>query len=141
MNRRFFLKGALAVTALAILPAPDLHAYPTLYGDGVHDDTEALQALLDLKPYVCEGSLIKGQTEAHISAGKYKTSKTLLVCEDGALIEGCSIEYTGEDHIIHFIGDTKSVVMNCNFTAVRGGAFKFDQKALPPMMYDGIFKS
>ena len=86
MNRRNFLRGCLAVTALAIVQVPDLHAYPILYGDGVHDDTEALQALLDLKPYVCEGKLIEGQTRAVINGGVFKTSATLKIRNDNTSI-------------------------------------------------------
>lgn len=53
LNRRDFLRSAALVTAaMAIRPQHLLSAddVPVLYGDGVHDDTVAVQALLDRRP-------------------------------------------------------------------------------------------
>lgn len=46
MNRRSFLRGLLAVPVVAAL-APLIPARPRLWGDGFHDDADALQALID----------------------------------------------------------------------------------------------
>lgn len=117
MNRRFFLKGALAVTALSILPAIDLSGYPTLYGDGVHDDTEALQALFDLKPYICEGNLIQGQTEVELTKGVFKTTDTLHVKDTTLLIFNCTFNYYGnvEKYMLIMTGMSNSLITNCSF--------------------------
>lgn len=45
MNRRSFLK--LATACVAVLAVPVQWVRRRLYGDGVTDDTEALQALID----------------------------------------------------------------------------------------------
>lgn len=95
MNRRNFLRGCLAVTALAILPVPELHAYPVLYGDGVHDDTEAVQAIMDLKPFVVEGRLLEGYENCVLRNANLNISKSISVNNHNTLIENCKIKYTG----------------------------------------------
>lgn len=48
MNRRAFLFGTSALVAAAVIPAPVMALVePHLYGDGIHDDTVALQAFID----------------------------------------------------------------------------------------------
>jgi hypothetical protein len=47
MERRKFLGSAAAALAAVALPAMSAPALPVLYGDGVADDTEALQALVN----------------------------------------------------------------------------------------------
>lgn len=61
VSRRSFLRGALTVAAASLVPvsaakALGLDDVPTLWGDGVHDDTEGLQALIDGKPFEIAGS-------------------------------------------------------------------------------------
>jgi len=50
MSRRAFVGTTVAVAAAAALPLQSLRAAVPLYGDGVHDDTDALQALFDGHP-------------------------------------------------------------------------------------------
>lgn len=102
MQRRDFLKGCLAVSALMIVPVPDLNTYPVLYGDGIHDDTKALQAMFDLKPYICEGKLIKGQTKAILDGGTFKISRTLYLGGD-TIIKNCSFNCVHEDKAVFAI--------------------------------------
>lgn len=100
MNRRKFLKGCLAVTAASIVPITLIEGYPVLYADGLHDDTEALQTLLDLKPYICEGNLITGQRHATINGGKYFISKTLIIRNEQTVIMNCEF-ITHKKYIEH----------------------------------------
>lgn len=46
MNRRALLKSTAAVAVATLVPAA-MKASPVLYGDGVHDDTGALQQWFD----------------------------------------------------------------------------------------------
>ena len=51
LTRRFFLGGAIALTVAArAIPI----SAPRIVGDGVHDDTAGLQALLSNEPYECD---------------------------------------------------------------------------------------
>jgi hypothetical protein len=64
MNRRTFLISLGAATAVAAL-APQVFTsvpppLPILYGDGIHDDSVALQAWLD-------GKLVRGPNESPVS--------------------------------------------------------------------------
>lgn len=61
MNRRDFLAktSALAVAAI-ILPRVAEPPIPVLYGDGVHDDTAALQAWFDGRPVMWRGEVRQG---------------------------------------------------------------------------------
>lgn len=52
LSRRFFLKGSIALVA-AVTFVPSVSALaniPTIYGDGKHDDTGGLQALMRNEP-------------------------------------------------------------------------------------------
>lgn len=50
MKRLSFLSGLIAASIAAPLFGMP-KTYPTLYGDGKHDDTSALQAMIDGRPY------------------------------------------------------------------------------------------
>ena len=81
MNKRDFMKGILALgIAPAIVKAENLMRIATpkiiLYGDGIHDDTQALQTWIDggrvLRP---DGSTIG----RHITGGDYRISNTIFL--------------------------------------------------------------
>lgn len=65
LSRRSFLRGALAapavVAAASLMPVRAIERLliPRLWGDGVHDDTAALQAVLDGRPYWYGGLLMR----------------------------------------------------------------------------------
>jgi hypothetical protein len=74
MKRRTFL---LTIAAAAVAPAlPRADAEPKLYGDGVHDDTEALQALFDAG---ASGRLVDGC---------YRITRPIVVSSKSAEIRG-----------------------------------------------------
>lgn len=107
MERRKLLGAMLAAFAApAIVRAESLMALPpqrlVLWGDGVHDDTKALQALLDgkrvLRP---DGSAMPGPV---IGAGSYVLSDTIYVPPGVFRITGSSFIGVGMDHkpLMHF---------------------------------------
>lgn len=49
LSRRAFLRGTIG-TAAVVAAAPRLLAVPHIWGDGVHDDTEALNTFLRGEP-------------------------------------------------------------------------------------------
>lgn len=57
-DRRSFLKGLLTVAAVAVMPKPALADYPVLHGDGIHDDTAALQTMVNGGKIIIEGSVV-----------------------------------------------------------------------------------
>lgn len=80
VSRRSFLGGALALTAASSLPLKAFALAPTIWGDGIHDDTAGLQAALDGKPFrvVGEGAfVISRDGEVFIGNGTYRLTDTL----------------------------------------------------------------
>lgn len=83
ISRRSFLGGALTVAATAVA-GPVLGAiavYPVLYGDGVHDDTVALNAFLNGDPVMIEGEVVKaGKTGyVNLTGGHFLMSGPLVL--------------------------------------------------------------
>ena len=91
VSRRSFLRGALTVAAASLVPvaaakALGLDDVPTLWGDGVHDDAPALQALIDGKPFKIagEGFIARNGAEtAFIDGGDYALSNGLVFRKGG----------------------------------------------------------
>lgn len=93
MNRRAFFKLTAGAAIASALPLPGATA-PIIYGDGVHDDTEALQALLDGKvvefadPAMADGAGWHG-AKLRFPEGIFAISDTLRVDVpeyDGAVV-------------------------------------------------------
>lgn len=81
VSRRWFMGGALGVAAAAVMPLGAAYD-AVLYGDGIHDDTAALQALFDGRPvYVKNDGVVLKSNDGHISlkGGNYKISETLNI--------------------------------------------------------------
>lgn len=119
LTRRSFLGGLLAVTAVAIINPPKLHSYPVLYADGKRDDAPALQAMLDGKPYIVEGELIKSTKQFKISGGDYRVNKSLHIYNDLSVIENANFDFHGSEavFIIHEGvkgGLIQKCYINCN---------------------------
>lgn len=94
LTRRSFLGGAVAVaTVAAVAPVFPVSPLPILYGDGKHDDTLALQALLDKQPVIdgtsSEVIVVGEHGHVFIQGGVYLVSDTLHIrAENIYLIEG-----------------------------------------------------
>lgn len=108
LNRRSFLRGVLAVTAVSITPTPLIAAdVPQIVGNGIHDDTAGIQAAIDGQPFVCEGQLIAGTKEISLGAGTYRVSKTLrVVGRDRIRFTGAHFLVAHSDPFVYFEGST-----------------------------------
>jgi len=84
ISRRSLLAGFAVCAAASAAPAlATRFDYPTLYGDGVRDDTAGLQALIDGKPvYLADGSLHSPTN--HIRAGSYTINEPLSFTVTGS---------------------------------------------------------
>jgi hypothetical protein len=81
LTRRIFLGGTLAIAATKFVFAEE--NLPTLYGDGIQDDTIALQTLFDGGKIrlANQGTYLCGINPHHISltGGRYIISKPLYI--------------------------------------------------------------
>ncbi len=76
MNRRQFLQACSAVVALAMVPVRWVRH--RLFGDGVTDDTEAMQALLDGEPVEMPDGSIQQSGVISLPVGRtYRVTDTL----------------------------------------------------------------
>ena len=86
MNRKNFIKTLIGATSLVAIPAiglakPVAPTVPVLYGDGIHDDTAALQAWFDGTPlrFAKEVLLLNGDT---LFGKKFLISNTIVLKEN-----------------------------------------------------------
>lgn len=91
MNRRIFLKFLAAGVAIAGTPialkAAIRERLPIIYGDGIHDDSEGLQAAMNGLPFVARNDCVtvsydRGRRTVHLSPGNFKLG-TALETEGG----------------------------------------------------------
>lgn len=73
ITRRVFLGGTLSVVAASYVHAEPI---PMLYGDGIHDDTVAIQALFDRKPVNIVNDTITVWRSHTVLAGVHGMSMT-----------------------------------------------------------------
>jgi polygalacturonase len=83
MNRREMLKGLAAVAVAGLLPTfPAKAALPFgLVGDGVADDTAAMQAFID-------NAAASGAKTINMPAGTFRVSRTIMFHGQGTLFVG-----------------------------------------------------
>lgn len=95
MNRRHFLKislGLAAATAVGPIVREQvkrgyMQSPFVLYGDGYHDDTEALQALINGKPVLFNGRILKAESNTvYLPAGTFNISENFILNEKTALV-------------------------------------------------------
>ena len=84
LSRRSFLRGiAGAVAAAIVVSAPSIlrGGYPELIGDGVVDDSIALQAALDRQPFIFKGStrFVSEFEMMVLPRGIYRTTGSIIV--------------------------------------------------------------
>lgn len=90
MNRRGFLKAIFAGAAAIAVPVSAINLVaPKLFrlrGDGLHDDTAALQALIDGKPVIApNGTEIRREGNViYIPAGTYHLGPSTRLSVFGA---------------------------------------------------------
>jgi hypothetical protein len=79
VSRRWFLGGVIAITAAVTVPA--LGKLPAIYGDGIRDDSDGFEALLNGRPvdlFADDVTLIYGD-EIRVSGGKFFLSRGLIL--------------------------------------------------------------
>src|SRR5690242_8948130 len=97
ISRRTFFGGAIALAAASALPLSAFaEPVPLICGDGVHDDTAGLQALLDGKPFrVASGApnVVYRNTggDVYITGGTYRITEALFVRDRTAFITDCTL--------------------------------------------------
>jgi hypothetical protein len=116
MNRRNFLKVTLAAGIFASAPVVLTKALerrtPVIYGDGIHDDAEGLQAALDNKPFICSSDRVQIETVGdtlYIRNGYYLIGRTLHINRDNVYIAHCTIVaaegFRDEKRALHYHGN------------------------------------
>lgn len=98
MNRRAFLRGLIAAPAIvaagSLMPIRSIERFvlPTLWGDMVHDDSAAIQALVDGKPYIKNGLVVDSSL---LNGGQYLLNKGIILgANSTAMITNCSFKST-----------------------------------------------
>lgn len=100
ISRRSFLGGTLLLAATAKLgiSAP----LPSLYGDGLHNDTAALKAMIAGDPFIVEGKSIVA-TNGELRGGKYLISETIDF-KGGWIVKDCHLiraqNFSGDNTVI-----------------------------------------
>ena len=120
INRRDFLKAMLATAAApaivklsSIMPVVQLSDGLILWGDGIHDDTRAIQALLDGGRIVrsSDGILIPN---GYIYGGDFLISETVNI-SSGNVISGSNFKIKGNvDPYINIPATCKDSLLKFN---------------------------
>lgn len=117
LTRRTFLRGALSLAALSAAPVAVMArlAVPTIYGDLIHDDTDGLQAALDGRPFIVEGTLVEGGAAPHLQRGAFLISRTLRVTRPRTFINQCHFRAVdGVDTFLSCESD-RTIISECYF--------------------------
>lgn len=109
-SRRTFLKGLLTVAAAAVIPAKALDLYPILHGDGVHDDTAALQALFNGEKIIVDGHVVDSSVaRVFLRIRRFLVSSTIKITPESPAmlcVNECvflaSKDFPPEKSVMHF---------------------------------------
>lgn len=138
MNRRSFLRGALAVSALSIAPAiASAPAVPKIVGDGIYDDTAGLEAALNRLPFECEGHVIADQGGLHFSNGAiFRTSRAVLVKKQEEIFVTGTVNILRDhgDHALAFEGFDRAYFDTVNIHTTERGLAELKDDAAAIMM-------
>ncbi len=93
-NRRQFLRGSLSIVGALALPDfrlsyPDL---PVLWGDGVHDDADALNALARGEPFAVESIGLFEYDSGYLKGGHFLISRPVIFGKIPFHVEGVRFE-------------------------------------------------
>lgn len=101
LTRRGFLGTAIgAAVVAAAAPLPILPDLPTLYGDGIHDDTAGLQAAIDGRAYrqAWDGATVAARELADtvtFPRGEYYLAGTIIIGGWAGLVDGNRVKLRG----------------------------------------------
>lgn len=155
MNRRGFLKllGLTAIVATSVV-LPELQAkeveksvekYLTLHGDGIHDDTDALRALVDGEQVILNGELIDGAiwngytNVLYIPSGTYKVSSSIKFDGDWTIDGGNSKFISIKDAPV-FNFTSRVPTFNSNISVISAEAYQLNKtsKYIPKLFPNNI---
>lgn len=126
MNRRGFLKIAFAAGAASAVPilfADALASKNIIYADGIHDDTEALQAAIDGEDFACASDVVRIENGLlRITGGKSLTSNTIYLRKTSreSLITDCWFDFHTSEH-----GDCSFVMEPGSRTLITHSTFNY----------------
>lgn len=106
MNRRSFLRGVLALTVAPSLPLVGV-ALPRIVGDGVHDDTDGLQALFAGQPFVVDSEVVRAQAGL-VSGGTFRLTRTLVIADSRVSMSECKLIAEHDDTVLYVMGKASS---------------------------------
>ena len=116
MNRRKFFAGLAAlVTAPLALARPHRHR---LYGDGVHDDTQAMQALFDGQRVVMPDGWIQQASRGCpivLGCGSYRLTQALDVRDGNYVIGGHLVQSNPETPVLQLSDGVEATFAHCYF--------------------------
>lgn len=101
MTRRTFIGAAIGATVVAAAgPLPIVPDIPTLWGDGIHDDTAGLQAAIDGREYrqAWDGVIVPAREPDPLLVfprGDYAVAGTILIPAWAAIVDGNAVRLRG----------------------------------------------
>lgn len=95
MDRRTFFKGALALIAVSALPAASSADLPVLYLDGVNDDSDGLDALMNGRSVIIQGDAVRAET-GHLEGATLLLSRPICMARGNMTIKNCVFRFTGQ---------------------------------------------
>ncbi len=121
MNRRQFLRVTFASGLVAATGIPALASnLPTIYGDGIKDDTDGLQALFDKKPFQIRNGLAEfSKTHVLLANCTLRTTRTVFVRDSNVTLRDFTLvaDLNRRDPVLNFADSvTNALIANANFT-------------------------